>query len=129
MADGYTAHRVFACDLHKEFLDFGHRLYGDASRCNIHFMAADAFHIPYPAAPTPPESEDITSTSLLDVTEVKQLQGKVTHLYAGLLFHLFTEEKQYTLALRLGTLVKHEPGTILYGRHVGMYEAQHIEAV
>lgn len=120
VADGYPAQNVFACDLRQEFLDYGHRLYNDASTCGIHFLTANAFDIPYP-----PQGPIVTD--LANVKEVGQLRGRVTHLYAGLFFHLFDEAVQYDLALRLGTLVKHESGTVLYGRQMGITEPQDLE--
>ncbi|KAI0084992.1 hypothetical protein BDY19DRAFT_469249 [Irpex rosettiformis] len=125
VADGYPPQNVFACDLYKELLDFGYRLYDDASTCQIHFLSSDAFSVPYPAPPSGPS----TVEDLSEVTEISQLQGKVTHLYAGFFFHMFNEEKQCNLALRFGVLMKREPGTILYGRQIGSYEAGFVDAL
>ena len=128
VADGYPAQNVIACDLHKELLDFGHRLYNDASTSKIHFFAANAFDIPYP--PPPLESSTFHSISnLSEVTNISQMQGKATHLYAGFFFHMFSEEKQVDLALRFGSMVKHEPGAIIYGRHIGAYDAHFIDVL
>ncbi|KAI0084619.1 hypothetical protein BDY19DRAFT_970210 [Irpex rosettiformis] len=124
VADGYPAQNVFACDLRQEFLDYGHRLYNDASTCGIHFLTANAFDIPYPPPSDGPTVTDLTSTN---VTDVSQLRGQVTHLYAGLFFHLFEEAVQYDLALRLGTLMKRESGSVLYGRQMGAEEPRDVE--
>ena len=123
VADGYPARNVFACDLRQEFLDYGKRLYNDASTCGIHFLTANAFNIPLPSGNSSEAEFDPDN-----VKEVSQLQGQVTHLYAGLFFHLFSEEVQEDLALRLGSLMKRESGSILYGRQMGSDEPQDVQA-
>ena len=122
VADGYPARNVFACDLRQEFLDYGKRLYNDASTCGIHFLTANAFNIPLPSGNSSEAEFDRDN-----VKEVSQLRGRVTHLYAGLLFHLFSEEVQEDLALRLGSLMKCESGCILYGRQMGAEEPQDVQ--
>ena len=124
VADGYPARNVFACDLRQEFLDYGKRLYNDASTCNINFLTANAFDIPLPQASGGSTEVEFDPDN---VKEVSQLRGRVTHLYTGLFFHLFLEEVQEDLALRLGSLMKRESGSILYGRQMGAEEPQDIQ--
>ena len=120
--DGYPAENVYAADLRQEFIDFGHQLYDDTSTTKIHFFADDVFRIPYPP-PAPPK--EIPA----QVTDLAQLQGHVNHVYAGALFHLFDEETQYDLALRIVSLVKRVPGTTIYGRQMGDLEPHVFEAM
>lgn len=107
--DGYTAQNVYGCDLYQSYLDHGHDLYRDRTTCAITFFSDDVFELPYPPPPTKPLPAKVTSLS--------QLVGRVSHIYTGELFHLFNEEQQYQLALRLGSLVKRAPGAVVYGRH------------
>ena len=51
------------------------------------------------------------------MSSLSDLLGRVAVIYTGALFHLFEEEKQYDLAKRVATFVKHSPGTIIFGRH------------
>ena len=118
VADGYPAARVLGCDLRQSFIDFGHELFRDRDTCGIHFFPSDIFEVPYPSNGVPVPSVDVAA-----VSDLAQLCGAVTHFYTGALFHLFDEQTQYALALRVATLLKRAPGTIVFGRHQGLPEA------
>ena len=96
---------------------YGYSLYQDKGKCAIHFFPSDMFEVPYPLtkAATP-----ITPQDIPNVTDLKQLVNSVTHFYTGALFHLFDESTQYALALRVASLVKRSPGTVIFGRHQGL---------
>ena len=112
--DGYPATQVLGCDLRKEFIDSGHKLYNDKETCQIRFFADDIFELPYPLPPPPSPSPQSSPLSL------SSLRGQLTYIYTGALFHLFDEPTQYALALRLTMLLKPEPGSIIFGRHQGL---------
>lgn len=122
MSDGYPARNVTGCDLSKTFLDIGFdRLFEDRGTCAITLFPADIFDVAI-GRPTPSAS----SVGLQDVRALEQLNGRLTHVYAGLLFHLFDEETQYAIALRIALLLKipssDEPlamPLIVFGRHQG----------
>ena len=116
VSDGYPAQNILGCDLRHEFIDFGHELYKDAQTCGIHFLAGNIFDLETTAAQADATQE------LSKVDNLRQLVGRVTHFYSGAVFHLFDEEKQYQMAIRVAKLVKHTPGTIIFGRHQGLKE-------
>lgn len=110
--DGYPASAVMGSDLRAQFIDAGYQLYQDKSTCKIHFFRADIFDIVVGAEPS--------AVQLSDVKALWQLSGRVKHLYAGALFHLFDEATQYAIAVRFGTLLKREKGAVIFGRHQGL---------
>lgn len=109
--DGYPAQNVFGSDLRQEFLDVGYDLYGDKESCGITFFSCDVLSAPaHPEAPAP-------SSSLAG------LRGHISHIYTGSLFHLFDASTQFAIALRVVTLLKRDPGAIIFGRHRGSQRA------
>lgn len=115
--DGYSASNVLACDLRQNYLDEGYELYRDAETSSIRFFTSDVFDVPVrPVVPS-------KTIPLPEITALGELQGRVTHMYTALLFHLFDEESQYAVAVRVATLLKRESGTILFGRHQGAENA------
>ena len=121
-ADGYPASNTYACDLRQEFIDCGHALYQDSTTCKIHFFTSDIFKMPVTAS-----DSSVNLGTPGAVARLEQLAGRVTHCYIGAVFHLFDEHTQYVLATRIAGLVKHAPGTIIFGRHEGREEAGMIE--
>ena len=117
--DGYPASNVIGCDLRPEYVDLGYELFGDRDRCPIRFITGNIFDLPDKAAPTD-VAEETSPPSLTSVNDLAQLRGALTHVYTGALFHLFDEETQYKLALRLALLVKRSPGAVIFGRHQGL---------
>ncbi|KAI0371999.1 hypothetical protein BV20DRAFT_992286 [Pilatotrama ljubarskyi] len=124
--DGYPASQVLGCDLRPEYIQLGYELFGDADKCPIRFFTSNAFDLPTTVQdsdtnPTPPPPTPAT------VTDLAQLRGSLTHIYTGALFHLFDEETQYGLAVRLATLLKRRPGAVVFGRHQGLQEEGYID--
>ena len=117
--DGYHAQNIVACDLRQEFIDAGHKLFQDTDgSCKINFFATDIFDV----TPASASAEAEVALPLSDLKEVKslnKLKGRITHLYAGSLFHIWNVETQYAVALRFASLAKPAPGTIIFGRHQG----------
>ncbi|OCH85050.1 hypothetical protein OBBRIDRAFT_798569 [Obba rivulosa] len=114
--DGYPGLNVFGVDLRLEFIDLGYKLFGDAESCPIHFFTADIFGAPVNFDPTP-----VAPPSHL-VKSLDQLKASVNHIYTGALFHLFDEPTQYSIALRLLTLLRRKKGAVIFGRHQGLSE-------
>lgn len=50
------------------------------------------------------------------------LRGHVSAIHAGMLFHLFDEDKQQQLAHILAGLLSPEPGSLIFGSHIGKRE-------
>jgi len=122
--DGYPASQVVGCDLRPEFISSGHKLYNDEATCPIHFFSDDMFNIPAEAQPA--ASVPSGDFSLRSVTSLGHLVGRMAYIYTGALFHLFDEDTQFAIALRLAVLLKREPGSTIFGRHQGLETAGYI---
>lgn len=126
--DGYPASRILGCDLRPEYIESGYTLYRDKGTCAIRFIAADIFDLPTNTAPSKVLSEPAAHTpDLSEVTDLSQLIGTLSHIYTGALFHLFDEETQYGLAVRLALLLKKTPGAVVFGRHQGLEKEGYID--
>jgi hypothetical protein len=109
-----------------EFADLGHKLFGTTPEtCPITFVPGDAFdsnHLevvpPFTAAnaPTGPAPD------LRSLASLNPLHGRASAIHASSFFHLFSEEKQLHLARALAGLLSPEPGSVIFGMHVGLAE-------
>jgi len=115
--DGYPGNNVAGCDLRRTFIDAGYKLFGDKASSAITFLTGDIFELPLQPAVSP------SLVPFQDVTALDDLKGRLSHIYAGALFHLFNEDTQYAIAIRLALLLKDGPGGIIFGRHQGKEEA------
>ncbi|KAF9567989.1 hypothetical protein CPC08DRAFT_702809 [Agrocybe pediades] len=126
--DGYPTNKtntnVYGVDLLPDFVSEGYKLYRDGPETStptpIKFFADDIFTVPLTA--DGPIAEGTASS-------LKDLRGKIDILYAGALFHLFDEEKQFALAERLAVLIntkysadRNNNEVIIFGRHIGSLE-------
>ncbi|KAI1798158.1 hypothetical protein LXA43DRAFT_968581 [Ganoderma leucocontextum] len=130
VSDGYPASNIIGCDLRPQYFAFGYELFGDADRCPIRFFAGNIFDLSDIAAPLD-IAQETKPPDLASVTNLSQLRGTLTHIYTGALFHLFDEETQYGLALRLVVLLKRFPGAVEAGKiddHLGRNRYGHSEA-
>jgi len=121
--DGYPAHHVFGCDIRPEFIRAGYDLYQDENDCRIRFFSSDVFDVPVNAASVK------VDVPLPSVSNLSDLTNRVTHIYAGALFHLFDEATQYAIAVRMATLIRRGTGAIIFGRHQGLDPAGMIDDV
>ncbi len=126
--DGYPAANIVGSDLHAEYLRLGYKLYDDESDCNISFFAADVFDLDSDGKVDSPGSTSEPEARTQAFSNLRELNGKVTHIYAGLLFQLFDESTQTRLARCLAALLYRNPGAIIFGRHEGREEAGLISA-
>ena len=87
------------------------------------FIAGDAFDDTHletvPAFYSPP---DTPVPQLAELSSLNPLRGHVSAIHASSFFHLFNEEKQLELARKLAALLSPEPGSMLFGMHVGRPE-------
>lgn len=121
--DGYPAANVVACDLHERYITLGHKLYNDSESSGITFFAADIFDFSVQADAQVAEVLEATQDSgPSSPSRLERFRGRVTHIYAGLLFHLFDEDTQFQVALRLAQLSQRKAGVIIFGRHEGKEE-------
>ncbi|KAF8501257.1 hypothetical protein JB92DRAFT_872960 [Gautieria morchelliformis] len=119
-SDGYPMENIVALDLSRGLWDFGLQLFNSAPRTfPVTFVEGDIF-----------DSATFDMKSTLSTPEVpsllslgNSLTGLRNHLSAihiSMVFHLFLEDKQFELAQRLGALLSPQPGSIIFGRHVGL---------
>ncbi|KAI0066450.1 hypothetical protein BV25DRAFT_1380752 [Artomyces pyxidatus] len=126
IADGYPAQNVVASDLHKEFWDIGHKLFRDTpGTFPVSFIAGDAFSASHldvvqPFTLAAPPSTPVPALSTL--TSLNPLRGHVSAVHASSFFHLFSEDGQAHLARAMAGLLTPQPGSIIFGQHVGMPE-------
>lgn len=132
--DGYPAVNIAGCDLRSFFMEIGeNELFRDAGNCEITFFSADIFEFSPSSSlgsdgwslshDYPRSLRDVVRSSESGVTNLDLLKGRLTHIYAGALFHLFGESTQYGIALRMASLLRSAPGSIIFGRHEGKEEA------
>jgi len=85
----------------------------------VPFIQGDVFDSPF-LAPTPtvyvPSLNPIPD--LRSLTSLTPLIGHISAIHASAFFHLFNE-KQYELARRMASLLSPEPGSMIFGSHVG----------
>lgn len=109
-----------------EFADIGHKLFRTTPETySITFVPGDAFdpkHLelvpPFTAANAPSGP----APDLRSLTSLNPLRGRVSAIHASAFFHLFGEEKQLYLARALAGLLSPEPGSMIFGLHLGAAE-------
>ena len=111
-----------------EFWDLGHQLFKDNKETfPAAFIPGDVFDNSF--IPDDPSKVE-TATELpplSELTSLTPLLGRLSAIHASAFFHLFDEEAQRALALRLAVLLKREPGAVVFGRHQGLEEAGMID--
>lgn len=119
-SDGYPAHLLIGCDIRQTFIDQGYQLFNDSPpSCPVKFIVSDIFELRL--------TKNVVTNSA-DITSLEDLRGRLSIIYAGALFHLFNEETQFAIALRLILLLRRPQGSdqpkkvILFGRHQGLEE-------
>jgi len=132
VADGFPAEQVVASDLEPEFWELGHKLFkDDPSTLPITFIPGDIFDDNFIKAGAPfptlkQGAEPFTSPSLKALyltNSLNPLTGKVSAIHTSFFFHLFDEPLQLTIARKLASLLSPEPGSIIFGNHVGTRSA------
>lgn len=124
--DGYPAQNVLGADLRQAFIDLGYQLYQDTTANPIRFFTSDIFTVhPHPSPPGLAQNTEINTKceEISQIANLEQLRGRIDHFYLGALFHLFDEETQYALALRVASLLKRQSGSVIFGRHQGLRSA------
>ena len=110
-----------------EFADLGHKLFRTTQeKYPIAFVAGDVFdskHLdvvpPLASAHERTEPSEDPNPDLRSLTSLNALRGRVFAIHASCFFHLFGQEKQLYLAHALAGLLSPEPGSIIFGMHVG----------
>jgi hypothetical protein len=111
-----------------EFANLGHKLFKTTQETYpIAFVPGDVFdsnhlEIAPPLASTEPSTGDPPSgptLNLCNLTSLNPLQGRVFAIHASAFFHLFDEERQLHSARALAGLLSPEPGSKIFGMHIG----------
>ncbi|KAJ5156725.1 hypothetical protein N7492_009528 [Penicillium capsulatum] len=97
--DGVPSENLYASDLRRDFFDMGYDLFADAETLRSPFIEADIF-------------DDESAL-------VRTLASKVDIINAASFFHLFSWDRQITIAKRMIGLLRERPGSLLIGRQVG----------
>ncbi|KAI0647278.1 hypothetical protein C8Q79DRAFT_617841 [Trametes meyenii] len=125
---GYPADKIIAFDIRQELWDLGHRLFKTSSHnFPIEFVQGNIFDLePYLPSDHSPNSGALQPR--IAKTEVSPPPlalkiGQASAVYAGHLFHLFTEGDQRRVARILVGLLSRRPGSIIFGRHRGLSRA------
>lgn len=109
-----------------EFWDLGYRLFNDSpASFPVPFIAGDAFDRSH-LEPVPPFTAttpaSVPPPPLSTLASLNPLRGHVSAIHASAFFHLFNEEQQLYLAKAVACLLSPEPGSIIFGSHVGLPE-------
>jgi len=106
------------------FWDLGHKLFrSSADSFPVTFIHADLLDQTQ-LAPGPPSSD---APDLTNLSSLNQLRGHVTAIHVSALFHLFSEEKQLSLAQALGSLLAPVSGACIFGWSTGTTEVGYVE--
>ncbi|KAH7929865.1 hypothetical protein BV22DRAFT_1102165 [Leucogyrophana mollusca] len=126
--DGFPAANIVATDLHPGYWDLGHELFKSTPETfPAHFIAGDALD-PSILSVAPPAlaKQDSAHPQLSSLTSLNPLHGRVSAIYAGAFFHIFGEAQQLHLAQALAGLLSPEPGSVIFGAHLGLPEGKGI---
>lgn len=140
VADGFPVSQVLACDLHPgmalsrrssystdsrtcaEFWEMGHKLFKTTPETfPVPFIQADVFDtaclapLPFPSAPPPEPLPPLATLQTLT-----SLSGSLSAIHTSSFFHLFSEDQQLQLARLIAPLLRPEPGSMIFGGHVGL---------
>ena len=72
-------------------------------------------------------SPPATVPDLRTLTSLNPLHGHVSAIHASSLFHLFPESAQVRLARALAGLLSPQPGSMIFGKQVGLPESGYLE--
>ncbi|KAK0204596.1 hypothetical protein DFS33DRAFT_1373334 [Desarmillaria ectypa] len=98
-----------------EFWELGHRLFkSTVEPFPARFIPADIFQLKGLMREDVPE--------LSKVQSLVELRGHVPTIHTSSFSHLFNEEGQYEIAKIMAALLSSEPGSMIFGSHVGRRE-------
>ncbi|TDL28238.1 hypothetical protein BD410DRAFT_782209 [Rickenella mellea] len=119
--DGYPIENIITSDINPEFWDLGHKLFKSTPESfPVPFLAGDIFD-PAHLAPSPPSTKPPLGPApdLKTLTSLTHLHGRISAIHASAFFHLFDEAHQLQVARQLAALLSPEPGSLIFGQHVG----------
>ncbi|EGN91680.1 hypothetical protein SERLA73DRAFT_118302 [Serpula lacrymans var. lacrymans S7.3] len=124
VADGYPVENVLGTDLHPEFWKLGYELFNSPHESfPVPFVAGDVLN-PSHLQVVPPFYDAVKTPvpDLKSLTSLNPLHGHVSAIHTSSFFHLFTEEQQLAIARGLASLLSPQPGSMIFGFHVGKPE-------
>ncbi|CAL1715524.1 unnamed protein product [Somion occarium] len=126
VADGFPVQQALASDLRPGFWEVGHQLFKDTKETfPVPFIPGDVFDIKF-VSDEPGKVETTTElpplSSLINLTP---LLGCLSAIHTSSFFHLFDEEQQFHLAKKVASLLSAEPGSIIFGSHVGRFQKEY----
>ncbi|EMD35856.1 hypothetical protein CERSUDRAFT_115779 [Gelatoporia subvermispora B] len=124
IADGFPMENIIASDLRPDFWRLGLELFmSKPETFTVPFLPGDVLDSAFIKLRDPSYSSPETPRpNLHSLTSLTPLLSHVSAIHAGLLFHVFDEEKQLQLARTLAGLLSSEPGSCIFGFHVGRPE-------
>jgi len=126
VADGYPVRNVIASDIQPAFWDLGHKLFRSTPETfSVPFVGGDAMD-PANLDVVPPFTKATAPKApvpaLKTLTSLNPLRGHVSAIHASSLYHLFSEDGQLHLSRAIAGLLSPEPGSMIFGLHIGLPE-------
>ncbi|KZT41365.1 hypothetical protein SISSUDRAFT_981979 [Sistotremastrum suecicum HHB10207 ss-3] len=124
VADGYPIDQVLGSDLRPEFWELGHKLFKTTvDSFPVPFLAGDVFD-PAFIAPAKPAIDRLNGATpdLSTLASLTPLTHRISAIHASSFFHLFNEEQQHVVAEKLAALLSPEPGSVIFGSHMGAFQ-------
>ncbi|OAK94458.1 hypothetical protein IQ06DRAFT_85246 [Phaeosphaeriaceae sp. SRC1lsM3a] len=100
--DGAPSENIYGCDLEKDFIELGYKLFNDRDKLRSQFVVADILD---------------PSSSIHD------LRGQMDMIYTGSFFHLWGLQKQKEVSRAVASLLRPRAGSMILGRQVASAEA------
>lgn len=121
--DGIPISQVIGSDIHSDFWDLGHQLFGTTPETfPAAFIPGDAFDPSFISGRGPCTETRSTDTGIPDLqslTSLVPLQGHISAIHISSVFHLFNEEKQVELARAISSLLSPQSGSLIFGVQLG----------
>jgi hypothetical protein len=124
--DGYPVTALLGAELQSAFIELGHSLFFDApprSALAPKFIIGDIFDPNFYDPTFVPTSDLVPAAIDSGITNLTSLKGTIRHIHAGSFFHLFDQATQATLARLVVSLLLRQPGSTIFGSHVGQTQA------
>ncbi|TFK45994.1 hypothetical protein OE88DRAFT_1638905 [Heliocybe sulcata] len=123
--DGFPVKNCVASDLENGLWELGHEMFCSTPESfPVPFVQGDIldpeFLRPWPSLP----SKNFAGTETIprDLQSLNPLRGRVSAVFTGAFFHLFSEQTQAKVAAALACLISDEPGSMLFGVQGGAAE-------
>ncbi|KAL0576261.1 hypothetical protein V5O48_005705 [Marasmius crinis-equi] len=119
--DGIPVQNAIGTDLRSEFWDLGHELFRSTPETfPAAFIGGNAFDTSFLSGSSPTSKfPDTPTPDLRGLTSLTPLQGRVSAIYVGSVFHLFDARKQVELARKLSSLLAPVVGSVIFGSQRG----------